>query len=112
MTESVTRAYETFAEFAPDWVAIPGDSIADLLDERGWSRAELAAKMDFTDMQIDLLLNGRTSIDGEISLTLERVLGGTARFWLNLDAQYSKYLASLEAVCDFAQQIHSLKSAP
>ena len=112
MTESVTRAYETLAEFAPDWVAIPGDSIADLLDERGWSRADLAAKMGCTDMQIDLLLNGRTSIDGEISLRLERVLGGTARFWLNLDAQYRKHLASLEAVGDLAKQMRPLKSSP
>lgn len=38
MTEAALRTYESLAEFAPDWVAIPGESINDLLEERGWTQ--------------------------------------------------------------------------
>lgn len=31
MTETVLRSYETLADFAPDWVAVSGELIGDLL---------------------------------------------------------------------------------
>jgi HTH-type transcriptional regulator/antitoxin HigA len=35
-----------------------------------------------------LLLKGKAPISEETALRLEQVLGSTARFWLNLEAQY------------------------
>ena len=31
---------EPNASFAPDWASPPGDTIADLIEERGWTQAE------------------------------------------------------------------------
>ena len=30
--------------FRPDWVSVPGDTIADLLEERAWSQQDLATR--------------------------------------------------------------------
>ena len=50
MTEAALRTYESLAEFAPDWVAIPGESINDLLEERGWTQADLATRTMLADL--------------------------------------------------------------
>lgn len=49
--------------FKPDWVSPPGETIADLLEEKDWTQAQLAVK-------------------------LAKVLGGTENFWLNREANY------------------------
>jgi HTH-type transcriptional regulator / antitoxin HigA len=33
---------ETTRTFTPDWVSPPGDTIADILEERDWTQAQLA----------------------------------------------------------------------
>ena len=48
MIEPVMRTYETLVDFAPDWLAVPGESIGDLLEERGWTQADLATRTGFT----------------------------------------------------------------
>jgi HTH-type transcriptional regulator/antitoxin HigA len=74
--------------FTPDWVSPPGDTILDLLEERGWKQAELAARTGYTTKHIGLLINGKASITDETAIRLERVIGSTARFWLAREGQY------------------------
>ncbi len=112
MTEAVLRTYESLAEFAPDWVAIPGESINDLLEERGWSQADLATRTGFTTKHVNLLLKGKAPISEETALRLERVLGSTARFWLNLEAQYREHAARQHAIKALVQHIDWLKELP
>jgi HTH-type transcriptional regulator/antitoxin HigA len=73
-------------------ISPPGDTIVDLLEERGWTRGDFAKRMDQTTKYIDLLLNGREPITKEIAIKLEDVLGSTETFWLNREAQYRKSL--------------------
>lgn len=112
MTETVSRTYESLADFAPDWVAIPGETISDLLEERGWSQADLATRCAFTTKHVNQLLKGLAPISEETALRLERVLGSTARFWLNLEAQYREHLARQEAVVDLVHEVEWLKELP
>lgn len=112
MTEAALRTYESLAEFAPDWVAIPGESINDLLEERGWTQADLATRTGFTTKHVNLLLKGKAPISEETALRLERVLGSTARFWLNLEAQYREHVARQESVKALAKHIDWLKELP
>ncbi|MBK8047910.1 MAG: HigA family addiction module antidote protein [Anaerolineales bacterium] len=79
--------------FEPDWISPPGDTIADLLDERGWSQAEFAVRTGYTTKHVNLLVRGKASISEDTALRLERVLGSTAGFWLQRDAQYREQLA-------------------
>lgn len=82
--------------FNPDWASPPGDTIADLLEERDWTQAQLADRLGYTTKHVSHLINGKASIGEETALKLERVLGSTAQFWLNLEAIYRSQLAKLE----------------
>lgn len=87
---------KTTRPFTPDWVSPPGDTIADFLEERDWTQAELAERLAYTTKNISLLINGKAPVNEEIALKLERVLGSTAAFWLKREAQYRAALARKE----------------
>jgi len=70
------------APFAPDWVSPPGDTIADVLEERGWTQAELARRLGYTEKHVSRLINGKAVITEDTASRLECVLGSTAGFWL------------------------------
>ncbi len=74
--------------FAPDWLSPPGDTIEDLLDERGWTKAQLAERTGFTAKHVNELVKGRAPISADAAERLSRVLGSTPDFWLVRDAQY------------------------
>lgn len=79
--------------FSPDWTSPPGDTIVDLIEERDWSQAELARRLGFSTGYLSQLLKGNISITQDSALRLERVLGSTAKFWLNREAIYRERLA-------------------
>jgi HTH-type transcriptional regulator / antitoxin HigA len=83
--------------FRPDWASPPGDTIADLLEERGWSKQELAQHLGYTVKHVNELIKGKAPITEDAALRLERVLGSTARFWLTREAQYRAQLVASEA---------------
>jgi len=83
--------------FNPDWISPPGETIADLIEERNWSQADLAKRLGCTLNQISLLINGEVPITKEIAFKLENALGSSASFWLSREAQYRAKLAQQEA---------------
>ncbi|WP_027402491.1 HigA family addiction module antitoxin [Aphanizomenon flos-aquae] len=87
---------KTTRPFTPDWVSSPGDAIAEFLEERDWTQAQLAERLGYTTKHISLLINGKASLNEETALKLERVLGSTAAFWLRYEAQYRAALAKKE----------------
>lgn len=74
--------------FTPDWVSPPGDTIADLLDERGWTQVEFAERTGFTRKHVNDLVKGRASITGDAASRLSTTLGAPVEFWLTREAQY------------------------
>jgi len=76
------------SSFSPDWVSPPGDTIADLLEERDWTQLQLSERMEYTTKHISLLINGKAPITEETAVKLSRVLGGSEKFWLNREANY------------------------
>src|SRR6266542_4579478 len=87
---------EHLARFEPDWISPPGDTIADLLDEKAWTQADLAIRTGFTKKHINELIAGRASITPETALKLETALGGAATFWLAREGQYREALVRRE----------------
>ncbi|MBD2455218.1 helix-turn-helix domain-containing protein [Nostoc sp. FACHB-87] len=87
---------ETTRTFTPDWVSPPGDTIADILEERDWTQVQLAERLGYTTKHISQLINGKAPINEETALKLERVLGSTTAFWLSREAQYRAGLARIE----------------
>jgi addiction module HigA family antidote len=79
--------------FCPDWGSTPpGATIADLMEELGWSEIELAQRLQCSTDFVVSLLNGETNIDKELAVKLENVLGSTANFWLRREALYREDL--------------------
>ena len=88
---------ELSAPFAPDWVLPPGESILDIAEERGWTQAELAQRLGYSEKHISQLINGKVPLTMDAAQRLERVLGSTMDFWLSLEANYQRHKARLEA---------------
>lgn len=88
---------EQHTPFAPDWVSPPGDAIQDLAEERGWSQQELARRLGYTEKHVSQLVNGKVALTVDAAQRLERVLGSTLDFWLNLEANYRRHSARLAA---------------
>ena len=87
MTVAATR-------FAPDWASPPGDTIADLLAERGWSQQELAQRLDYSEKHVSQLINGKVPLTEEAAARLASVLGAPVGFWLKRETQYRERIRS------------------
>jgi HTH-type transcriptional regulator/antitoxin HigA len=103
---------EVLQTFTPDWISLPGDTIADLIEEREWSQVDLAKRLGFTTKHVSLLINGKAPITEETALKLESVLGGSASFWLSREAQYRAKIAEQEAEANWRQWVPWLDSLP
>ncbi|GAB3630403.1 DNA-binding protein [Pandoraea terrae] len=103
---------ELSAPFAPDWVSPPGDTILDLIEERGWTQTELAKRLGYTEKHISQLINGRVPLTHDAALRLERVLGSNAGFWLAREAKYREHCARLEAARAHADWVSWLDELP
>ncbi|AXK90507.1 Lambda-like Cro/C1-type repressor [Cylindrospermopsis raciborskii virus RM-2018a] len=82
--------------FTPDWVSPPGDTILDLLEEHNLTQIQLLERLGYTVKHINQLINGKAPINEEIAIKLEQVLGSTAGFWLNREAQYRAQLVNIK----------------
>ena len=103
---------KTTYSFTPDWVSPPGDTIADLLEERDWTQTQLAERLGFTEKHVSQMINGKASIGEETAVKLANVLGSTAEFWLNREAQYRARLAELEQEERLKQSVSWLEELP
>ncbi|MFV2073095.1 MAG: HigA family addiction module antitoxin, partial [Thermoanaerobaculales bacterium] len=84
------------SEFEPDFVSLPGDTLQEVLDERGISQANLAERTGRPKKTINEIVQGKAAITPETALQLERVLGIPAAFWNNLERNYRENLARIE----------------
>jgi antitoxin HigA-1 len=71
----------------------PGEHIAEELEERSMSAADLARDMGVDRGRVSRLVNGRTAITGETAILLSQVFGTSAEFWMRLQADYDLALA-------------------
>ena len=50
---------------SPNWASPPGDTIVDLMEERGWTRVVLARRLGFSARHLNQLINGSVSITND-----------------------------------------------
>jgi addiction module HigA family antidote len=62
----------------------PGDEIRDAIKARGWSQEEFAARIGCHVQEVNRILTGRRSITLRTARKLERELGKSAEYWMNL----------------------------
>jgi HTH-type transcriptional regulator/antitoxin HigA len=90
MTATTTRP------FRPDYAVPPGQTMADLLRERGMTQTELARRLGVTLKHVNQVVKGGASISADLALGLEKVLGSTASFWVAREAHYQAAMARQE----------------
>jgi addiction module HigA family antidote len=80
-------------QYQPEDVSPPGETLQELLDERGMSVNDLSEKTQIAAHVIKQILKGKAEITHDMSLQLERVFDVPARFWDNRERHYRKSLA-------------------
>jgi HTH-type transcriptional regulator/antitoxin HigA len=82
--------------FQPNWASPPGDTINDILYERGISPATFASKINLPPSAAKKLLTGVLELTPEIAKDLSELLGASDKFWLRREQQYRGDLVRLE----------------
>lgn len=80
-------------EYMPDVVSPPGETLLDILEERGMTQAELSERTGRPKKMINEIIKGKATITPSTALQLERVLGTPASFWNDREQYYRENLA-------------------
>ena len=75
-----------------DLIIHPGETIADVLEERGITQAELAARAGVSPAYVSAVIAGNKGISANFAMGLEYALEVPKSFWLNLQANYESEL--------------------
>ncbi len=95
-----------------DWISPPGHTIADLLEERNWTQAQLADRLGVSRKHVNELITGKATISDANAIKLARVLGSTVGFWLNREAGYRAALADQHAIEQLRDDVSWLDELP
>jgi HTH-type transcriptional regulator / antitoxin HigA len=99
-------------QYMPNYASPPGDTLQEVLEERGMSQAELAERTGRPKKTINEIINGKAAITPETALQLERVLGIPASFWNNRERHYREALARIEEQERLQKQVSWLNAFP
>lgn len=83
--------------YEPDYAVPPGDSVAEVLEDKDMSQAELARRAGLSAKHVNQIIKGNASISPETAVRLENVLDVPARTWLALEATYQGHKARTDA---------------
>lgn len=75
----------------------PGQLIADLLRERGWTNRVLAMVLGVSDPIVSKLVSDKRPVDAPMALSLEEVFGIPADRFIDLQSRYDLAKARIEA---------------
>ena len=78
-----------------DLIIHPGETILDILEERGITQAELAARTGVTPAYVSNVIAGKKDISTKFAFALEYALGVPKSFWLKLQANYGAEILEL-----------------
>lgn len=101
MTERNEKTYP----YIPSMPVPPGETILELLEERGIKQTELADRMGRPAKVINEIVKGKSAITADTAIQLEQVLGVPAKFWNNLEANYREILARSKAEEQYKDEV-------
>lgn len=79
-----------------DLIIHPGETLADVLEDRGITQADLASRTGVSIAYISHVISGKKGISANFAMGLEYALGVPKSFWLNLQKIYSEELLQRE----------------
>lgn len=99
-------------QYSPDWVSPPGETLLEVLTDRGMGQSELATRTGRPKKTINEIVQGKASITPDTALQLELVLGIPAAFWNAREALYREFLARQRGREDLEDQQDWLRDVP
>ena len=99
-------------QYLPDYVSPPGETLLELLEDRGMSQADLADRTGRPKKTINEIINGKAAITHDTALQLERVLSIPANFWNSREQHYREFLARQQEQEHLQEQITWLDRVP
>lgn len=99
-------------QYVPDFVSPPGETLLELLEERGMSQAELAERTGRPKKTINEIIKGKAALTPETAIQLEHVLGTPASFWNNREQHYREWLARQEERESLREYLPWMKKFP
>lgn len=102
----------THGEIRQDYAVPPGWLLEERIELKGWSQAELARRCGRSAKNISEIIQGVAPIEPDTALQLEKVLGLSAKIWLNLESNYRLQLARLREEEKFDQASDWYESFP
>ena len=106
MGTAATLSYE------PDLVLPPGDTLAEVLDERDMTQTDLARRTGLSIKHVNQIVNGAAPITPETALLLERATGVAARVWSNLEVAFREFESRHEEECRLEADLGWLDELP
>ncbi len=78
-------------------LVLPGEILSEeFLGPMGLSQSALAEQMGVPRMRISEIVRGKRTITAETAILLGKVLGTTARFWMNLQTTHDLAVAAIK----------------
>lgn len=99
-------------EYSPLIVSPPGETLREILDERGITQADLANRMGRPEKTVSEIINGKAAITLDTALQLGLVLGLPAGFWMAREQAYRESLARQRQVLQLESQIQWARRFP
>ena len=81
-----------------DFIIHPGETLAEVLEDKGMKQNELASRTGMTPKHISTIVNCEKPISTSFAKKLEYVLGIDSSFWINLQANYDKELSDFQEI--------------
>jgi HTH-type transcriptional regulator / antitoxin HigA len=86
------------SNWSPNWATHPGDHLAEMIEDRGWSQAEFSRIADLSPKLVSTIISGKNRVSPETAIKLERVLGLKAYVWTGLQSNWDLFQARSEDV--------------
>jgi len=80
-------------QYVPDYVTPPGETLEEILDSIGMTKAELSDRIGKTPKHVGDIIKHGAPITPQTAMDLEKALGTPASFWNNRERRYRENLA-------------------
>ncbi|MTK05181.1 HigA family addiction module antitoxin [Micromonospora sp. CP22] len=98
--------------FRPDYAVPPGETLVEVLTDRGMSQAELARRTGLSTKHINQIVLGTATLSAETAVKFELVTGVPAQVWTALEAAYQVAQTRLEESARLQTQVSWLHQIP
>lgn len=75
--------------YEPDQVSPPGETLLEVVTEHGWTIPDFAERIGTTEAEIQVLIDGKTSLKPAIASRIGEATGIPASFWLARQAEFA-----------------------